>query len=263
MVTNDLLRRSPGIVLITAFSLCVARPAPAQWHGYPTPGIPRTPDGKPNLSAPAPRAADGRPDLSGIWKSTETRVNVALNLKPGDVVPFQPWAKAVFDERQGNNSKDDPSARCLPTGLTVRPTLPTPFKIAQMPGLTLILYESRTTFRQIFTDGRPYPKVEWPAWQGFSVGKWEGDTFVVDTVGTNGNFWLDQAGHPATDAFHLVERFRRRDFGHMDLEMTIDDPKAYTKPWTLHVQLVLQPDTELLEYICEENEQDAKRMVGK
>jgi hypothetical protein len=235
-----------------------------QWHGFPTPGIPRTADGKPNLSAPLPRAADGKPDLSGIWMATRPRFNVAQSLKAEDSIPFQPWAKAVFDERQANNSKDDPSARCLPTGLTLRATLATPLKIVQIPGLTLILYESRTTFRQIFTDGRPLPKVvDWPAWQGFSIGKWEGDTFVVETSGTNGKFWLDQAGHPATESFRLIERFRRRDFGHMEIEMTIDDPKTYTRPWNIYVEMALQPDTELLEFICEENEQDAHRMVGK
>src|SRR5436190_6123047 len=154
-----------------------------QWQGYPTPGIPRTADGKANLSAPAPRAADGKPDLSGIWQSTRSRFNIAAGLKTGETVPFQPWAKEVFDERQMNNSKDDPGARCLPTGLPMRATLATPLKLVQIPGLTLILYESRTTFRQILTDGRPLPKViDWPAWQGFSIGKWEGDTFVVDTI---------------------------------------------------------------------------------
>ena len=235
-----------------------------QWHGYPTPGIPRTADGKPNLSAPAPRTAEGKPDLSGIWLSTRARFNIAAGLKPGESVPFQPWAKEVFSERQANNSKDDPSARCLPTGLPMRATLATPLKIVQIPGLTLVLYESRTTYRQILTDGRPLPKVvDWPAWQGFSVGKWEGETFLVDTAGTNGLAWLDQAGHPATDALHLTERFRRRDFGHMDMEMTIDDPKTYTKPWTITAEFALQADTELLEFICEENEKDAHRMVGK
>jgi hypothetical protein len=129
--------------------------------------------------------------------------------------------------------------------------------------VTAILYESRTNFRQIFTDGRPLPKdVEWPTWQGFSIGKWEGDTFVVETVGTNGKFWLDQAGHPATDSFHLIERYRRRDFGPLDIEMTIDDPKAYTKTWNLSVNMILLADTELLEYFCE-NEKDSQRLIGK
>ncbi len=128
-----------------------------QWQGYPTPGIPRSPDGKPNLSAPPPRTADGKPDLSGIWQSTRPRFNISSGMKAGKTVPFQPWAKEVFDERTRNNSKDDPGARCLPTGLPMRATLNTPMKIVQIPGLTLILYESRTTFRQIFTDGRPLP----------------------------------------------------------------------------------------------------------
>ena len=146
----------------------------------------------------------------------------------------------------------------------MRATLATPLKIVQIPGLTFILYESRTTYRQILTDGRPLPNViDWPAWQGFSVGRWDGDTFVVDTAGFNGRAWLDQAGHPASDALHLTERFRRRDFGHMDLEMIIDDPKVYTKAWTITAEMALQPDTELLEFICEENEKDAARMVGK
>jgi len=136
----------------------------AQWQGYPTPGIPRTADGKPNLTAPAPRTPDGKPDLSGIWQSTVPRFNIAAGMKKGETVPFQPWAAEVFKERAANNSKDDPGARCLPTGLPMRATLATPMKIVQIPSVTLILYESRTTFRQIFTDGRPLPKViDWPA----------------------------------------------------------------------------------------------------
>lgn len=235
-----------------------------QWQGYPTPGIPRSPDGKPNLSALPPRTADGKPDLSGIWQSTRPRFNISSGMKAGETVPFQAWAKDVFDERTRNNSKDDPGARCLPTGLPMRATLNTPMKIVQIPGLTLILYESRTTFRQIFTDGRPLPQlVDWPAWQGYSVGRWEGDRFVVDTIGTNGKAWLDQAGHPASEDLHLIERFRRRDFGHMDMEMTIDDPKTYTRPWTITAEFNIQPDTELLEFVCEENEKDSQHMTGK
>jgi hypothetical protein len=130
--------------------------------------------------------------------------------------------------------------------------------------VTVILYESRTTFRQILTDGRPLPDViDWPAWQGFSVGKWDDDTFVVETAGFNGKPWLDQAGNPATDALRITERFRRRDFGHIDMEMVIDDRRMYTKPWSIFAELVLQPDTELLEFICEENEKDAEHLVGK
>jgi hypothetical protein len=243
--------------------LAFAIPAYGQWQGHPTPGIPRTADGKPNLSAPAPRA-NGRPDLSGIWLASRAVFNLSQALKRGETISFTPEGKRVFDERRATESKDDPSARCLPTGLPMRALLRTPFKILQVPAVTVILYESRTTFRQILTDGRPLPQqVDWPAWQGFSVGRWDGETFVVETAGFNGLAWLDQAGYPATTALRFTERFRRRDFGHMDLEMTIDDPKMYTKPWTIAAELVLQGDTELLEFVCEENERDSSQLVGK
>jgi len=255
-----------GSVLLTSlltFDFCLLT-LHAQWHGYPTPGIPRSPDGKANLTAPAPRAHDGKPDLSGIWQSARAVFDLRQALEPGDSVPFTAEGKKIFDERRATNSKDDPSARCLPTGLPVRALLRTPMKIVQVPTLTAILYESRTTFRQILTDGRPLPKVvDWPAWQGFSVGRWDGDTFVVETIGFNGLAWLDQAGYPATAALKFTERFRRRDFGHIELEMIIDDPKMYTRPWSLFSELVFQPDTELLEFICEENNRDIQHMVGK
>ena len=255
---------SVALMLVAAVAISLAVPAAAQWHGYKTPGIPRTPDGNPDLSAPAPKAPDGKPDLSGIWLSSRAKFNLAQSLKPGDTVPFTPEGKAVFDERRANLSKDDPSAKCLPTGLPLRPTLATPFKILQTPTVTAILYESRTTFRQILTDGRPLPKdYDWRAWQGFSVGRWEGDTFIVETAGFNGKAWLDQAGYPGTEAMRMTERYRRRDFGHMDLETIIEDPKMYTRPWSIFADLVLQADTELLEFICEENEKDSDRLVGK
>jgi hypothetical protein len=259
-----IVRMAAAAIVAATGLAALAMPALAQWQGYATPGIPRTADGKPDLSAPTPRAPDGKPDLSGIWLSRVARFNLAQSLKPGDTVPFTPAGKAIFDERRANLSKDDPSARCLPTGITLRPTLATPFKIVQTPALTVVLYESRTTFRQILTDGRPLPAVvDWPAWQGFSVGRWEKDTFVVESAGFNGQAWLDQAGYPATEAFRLVERYRRRDFGHMDLEMILEDPKMYTRPWSIFVELVLQADTELLEFICEENEKDAEHLVGR
>ena len=236
----------------------------AQWQGYPTPGLPRTADGKVNLTAPVPRTADGTPDLSGIWMAPRIRVDLAQGMKQGEKIPFTAEGRAIYDERRANNGKDDPGARCLPTGIPVRATLQTPLKILQTPTVTAILYESRTQFRQILTDGRPLPKeIDWPTWQGFSVGHWEGDTFVAQSAGFNGKAWLDQVGTPASDAFRLTERFQRRDFGHLQIEMIIDDRKMYTKPWSTVAELVLQPDTELLEYICEENERDSAKMIGK
>ena len=245
-------------VLIAAASM----PALGQWHGYPTPGVPRLADGTPNLSAPPPKTADGKPDLSGIWLASRAVFDLAQAVRKGEQVPFTPEGRAIFAERRKSNSKDDPGARCLPTGLPVRALLRTPFKILQTPSVTAILYESRTTFRQILTDGRPLPEVDWPAWNGFSVGRWEGDTFVVQTAGFNGKPWLDQAGYPASDALRITERFRRRDFGHMDMEMIIDDSRMYSQPWSIFSEFTLQVDTELLEFICEENERDSGRLVG-
>ena len=141
--------------------------------------------------------------------------------------------------------------------------LATPWKFVQTPGLTLILYESRTMYRQIFTDGRPLPTIDWPTWYGYSIGRWEGDTFIIESTGFNDRAWLDQAGHPITGTLRVIERFHRRDFAHMEMEITIDDPEAYTEPWTIAQELTLQADTELLEFICNENERDAEHMVGE
>ena len=239
------------LALLAGVPLTVA----AQWQGYPTPRIPRTADGKVNLAAPAPKTAEGLPDLNGIWLASRAVFDLRQAVKD---IPLSPEGKAIFDQRQATQSKDDPSARCLPTGLPVRALLRTPFKIVQSPGTTAILYESSTRFRQVLTDGRPLPKeIDWPAWQGFSIGRWDKDTFVITTGGFNGKAWLDQAGHPESDAMIITERFRRRDFGHMDMAMIIDDRKMYTRPWTINAEFILQADTELLEFICEENERDS------
>jgi hypothetical protein len=248
-------------------------PASAQWLNYPTAGIPRTADGKPNLSAPAPKTADGKPDLSGIWDAGEEVslygpftthfMDLAVDLKPGEA-PFQPWAKALSQERQDNLHKDDPLARCMPPGVPRINTI-SPFKIIQIPQLVIVLYEttSNSAFRQIFTDGRPLPKDPQPTWLGYSVGTWEGNVLKVDTSGFNDRGWIDTGmGHPQTEALHVIERFRRTDFGHMEIAMTIDDPKAYTKPWTANMKVHMLPDTELLEMSCE-NSKDLEHLVGK
>jgi len=236
-------------------------PLSAQWLHYPTPGIPRTSDGKANLTAPSPKMPDGKPDLSGIWVAADGKYlpNLAAD---GIEVPFQPWARALYKERQENHGKGRPSEHCLTHGVTDFDALATPRKIIQTPGVIVIIFEAYNHYRQILMDGRPLPEAAQPAYMGYSVGKWEGDTLVVDTTGFNDKGWLDDLGHPQTEALHVTERFRRRDFGHMDLQLTIDDPKAYTKPWTVNLGLNFLPDEELIESICE-NEKDAQHMVGK
>jgi hypothetical protein len=236
-------------------------PASAQWLNYPTAGIPRGPDGKPDLAAPATRTADGKPDLSGVWQAEgqEFFRDLASGLKP-DEVSMLPWAGALQRERVAREHRDDPLARCLPHGV---PRVNTnglfPFKIVQTPGLIVILYEQLNLFRQVFLDGRKLAGNPNPTWLGYSTGKWEGDTLVVETSGFNDKTWLDtMAGHPATEALHVTERIRRPTFGRLEVVATIDDPKAYSKPWTTRIQKMdLQLDTDILEFICGENEKDA------
>lgn len=257
-----------------AASVTIAWPAGAQWLHYPTPGTPRLASGKPDLAAPAPRTADGKPDLSGIWAAecalygsdacfTQSLFfDLAKDLKPG-TVQMTPWAAEVSAQRERRNHVDDPYGYCLPPGVPRIDFGGGPFKILQTPGDTALLYESLAglTFRQVFTDGRPLPPADVPTWLGYSVGRWDGDTFVVETVGFKDGGWLDtKVGRPNSDALHVTERFRRRDFGSMDLAVTINDPKAYRKPWTIEAKLRLQPDTELLESFCDENE---KTMVHR
>jgi hypothetical protein len=247
-----------------ALLILAVAPATAQWLDYKTPGIPRLRDGKPNLSAPVPRTVDGKPDLSGIYQANNGTQfqNVAANLRPEDF-PIQPWAAALAKKREEENRKDDPYSYCMPPAVPRINVANHPFKILQLPGLLAILYETSYVFRQIFTDGRPLPKDPQPTWLGYSVGRWENDTLVVDSNGFNDRNWLDgDKGHPLSDALGVTERFRRIDFGHLEIQVTIDDPKVYTKPWTIKESLNLLPDTELLENICE-NERDSGHLVGK
>jgi len=237
-------------------------PLSAQWLTYPTPGIPRLPDGKPNLAAPAPKTPDGKPDLSGVWMTRGGyTVNIAKDMKP-DEVPFQPWAEALYKHRLSNNGKEDPQGRCVLSGVPRENVVPYPFKILNTNGMIVILYEALHSYRQIFMDGRPLPKDPNPTWMGYSVGHWDVDTLVIESKGFVDNNWLDNSGHPGTEAMRLTERFHRRDFGHIDVQLTIDDPKAYTKPWNVNLQFTLT-DTELIEYVCDENEKDFEHLVGK
>jgi hypothetical protein len=236
--------------------------AAAQWLQVPGKNTPHRKDGKPDLSAPAPRTGHGKRDLSGIWgtESPKYLANIAADFQPGEL-PIQPWAEALTKERMtGVHASEESNANCQPQGVPRIDATPNPFKIVQEPELIVILYEAFGQFRQIFLDGRQLPKDPNPTWLGYSVGRWEGDTLVVETSGFNGRTWLDQAGHPTTDALHVTERYRRRDFGHMDIQVTIDDPKAYTKAWTVSEPMQLLPDTDLLEFVCNENEKDLKHL---
>ena len=250
---------------IAVGALVLTSPASAQWTKIPQTGVPRTSDGQLNLSAPPPRLPDGTPDLSGIWEPSSNRYvgNIAADLEPEDV-PMQPWAKALFESRvDGSHAREDPPASCLPQGVPRINAAPAPWRIVQTRGLVAILYEAFNLWREIFLDGREMIADANPTWHGYSTGKWEGDTLVVDTKGFNGRTWLDQGGHPTTDALHVIERFRRKDFGHMEIRITIDDPKAYTRPWTVTQEVQLRPDTELIEFICTENNRDLEHLPGR
>ena len=246
-----------------AMTLCVTGASlMAQWPNHPTPGMPRTPADKPDLSAPAPRTADGKPDLSGVWQVRQSSylVYVTSDLKPDEI---RPWAAALFKQREDNYRNDTDGINCLPPGPKAGISgLALPMKIVQTPNLVVILYEYQTIYRQIFTDGRALPDDPNPTWMGYTVGHWEGDTLVATTAGYNDRTTIDLGGHPHTEALRVTERFHRRDVGHIDLEVTLDDPKAYTRSWTLPIELVLRPDQELIEYVCE-NERDAPHLVGK
>jgi hypothetical protein len=270
-VCVDQVRLNSLLPLFLCPALCcfAPRPAKAQWLDYPTKGIPRTPDGKPNLTAPTPKLPDGKPDLSGLWLGDQwapagRRPNPpgATRSSPPEMLP---WAQKVFDERRASQIKDDPEARCMPQGVPKATTLPYPVEIVNTPAKMVMLYEMYSLRREIFTDGRELPK-EFisPSWMGYSVGKWDGDEFVVTTAGFNDLVWnIDLAGHPHSDVLRVTERFRRVDFGHMDIQVTIDDPKTYTKPWIMPVmRYTLLPDTDLLEFVCEKNV-DPQHMVGK
>jgi len=256
----------------------------AQWPDYPTSGVPKTPDGKPNLQGPVSKAADGHPDLTGLWEYYWDRgtpppdpgaslglsvvapgsnpfFNIGFGIKDG--LPFQPWALALRKSRMEDNNRDNPDAHCLPIGLMQLHQHPQPRKIIQTPAVIVILYEAQGGVRQIFTDGRPLPKDPQPWWYGYSVGHWDGDTLVIETTGFRDDVWLDVEGSPLTSAGKMTERFRRVDYGHLDIEITVDDPKAYTKPWTVSVKQKIMLDQDLIEFICDENEKDAPHLTSK
>lgn len=261
------------LAMAAATAVLLSATADGQWLNQPTPGTPRLPDGRPNLEAPAPRAADGKPDLSGIWEvigdtvmPTDGRIrskyvyNIAADLPDG--APFQPWAKALHEERQKALGVGAPTERCLPHGIPdAMLTRTLPFKIVQSRALTIILYEEFNNWRQVFTDGRALPVDPQPAWLGYSVGRWEGTTFVVETSGFNDKSWLDAGGTPHSEALRVTERFRRLDFGHLEITFTFDDPKTFTRTWSATTRFNLLPDTDLLEHHCDNEKWATKSRI--
>ena len=269
--------------LIVVAGLCTV--TEAQWLQYRSAGVPRNRDGSVNLFAPAPRTADGRPDLSGVWLAESTPVSEISAVLPGgenglgetvpnkyflnilwgvrpEQSPARPDTAALFDKHAAALGRDFPLTRCLPAGVPLLETMPAPHKVVQTAGLIGQLFEHDTTFRQIYTDGRPLPADPTPSWQGYSVGRWDGDWLIVTSIGFTDRSWLDALGHVHSEAMRVTERMRRRDFGHTDVEITIDDANAYLRAFTIAFTKVLMPDDDVLELYCTENERDAEHIVG-
>jgi hypothetical protein len=267
---------------MTLLVVTTSLPLAAQWLNYPDPRTPRTHDGKPDLAALAPHM-DGKLDLSGVWQAEPTPVseftrvlgvglvkeqvdlsditkhviNVFWSVKPEDE-PLRPEGASILEQR-ARTPADRPLSHCLPIGIPAV-MFTYAFKMIQAPEEIVMLSETGDPSRQIYTDGRSLPKDPEPSWMGYSVGKWEGDTLVVETTGFKERSWLDLLGHPRSESMRITERYRRRDFGHMDLEITFDDPKYYTRPFTFKTRLRLIPDSDILEYVCAENEKDRVHM---
>jgi hypothetical protein len=247
----------------------------AQWLDYPTAGIPRTASGAPDLAAPAPRTADGKPDFSGMWfanvpardyckeadciqeeRMAREQINLGIGLPGG--LPYTEWSKEQMVERRANGGREDPHTYCMPPNFPRAWTLPQYMKIVQTPRLIVILHEFNAAYREIYLDGRPLPEDPNPTWNGYSVGHWEGDTLVVETNGIRDDMWLDIQGSPVTESARVTERLTRSSFGIMEVEIAVNDPKAYTRPWSVAIEMAVQPDTGMLEEICLDNEQDVK-----
>jgi hypothetical protein len=273
------LVRSALLAVVAA--LVFGSAAGAQWLKYTTPNVPRLPDGKPNLAAPAPKTADGKPDFSGMWFTDDLMpcppargggaflecgielglsrygFNMALGVKGG--MPYKPETEAIVKKRTADNSKDDPHARCMPDTFLRTYGLPHYGKYVQVPGLLVMLNEDNGAYRQIFTDNRPLPIDPTPAWNGYSSAKWEGDTLVVNSIGFRDDLWLDMAGNFITEQAKVQERIRRPDYGHLVIDVRVDDPKAYTRPWEITLKMKIVVDTELVDEFCVENEKSSQR----
>ena len=245
--------------LIAIVTVALSAPLTAQWLNHPTPGIPRSPDGKPNLTAPAPRTVDGKPDLSGLWTRLSPKYarNIAADLKPEEI---QSWAHALVEQRREDLGREYMNVKCVPLGpgyaTSADITGAEMMKIVQTPGLIVILNPD-LTYRQIFLDGRSLESAPNPTWMGYSVGNWDGDTLVVESSGFNDRTWLDHDGHPHTEGLRMTER------GNLELEVTFSDPAAYARPWTVAVRAELAADTEMLEFVCNESGHGVEHWVGK
>jgi len=283
----------PAALLIV--SSLLSTPLAAQWFKYPTPGVPRKADGSVNMSAQPPRLANGKPDLSGVWTTAEPNVRTeglsspkqvaspknppAATDRPGDPgaiggsrqmanigvdlpggLPYQPWLAPIVKERTDNLAIDDPHIKCLPDNFLRAYGLPHMLKFVHKPGLLVVLNEMNAGYRQVFTDARPLPEDPTPSWQGYSSGKWSGDTLVIDTIGLRDDTWIDWNGSVVTQAAKVREQIRRPDFGHLEIQVTVDDPKAYTKPWTVTLKQRIVVDADLIDEVCLENEQSLKHL---
>jgi hypothetical protein len=262
-----------------SLAVFLAASATAQWINLPTPGIPRTPDGKPNLAAPAPKTASGKPDFSGLWVPREglpcdpkqrgvlcaelpvspQAVNFARGLEGG--IPYQQWAADLVKNRAKEVPVIDPHVHCMPPNFPRAWAFPETEKIFQTPSQLVILHEFNASYRQIFFDGRKLPEDMVPNWNGYSVAHWEGDTLVVESAGYRDDSWLDTSGNFFSSAAHVTERIRRPNFGGLDVDVTVDDPKVFTKPWTVTVHMKPMLDTEMIDFYCQDNNKDLQHMV--
>jgi hypothetical protein len=264
-----------AVVIVLGSSLA-STPLAAQWLNYPTAGVPRKADGTVDMTAPTPRMPNGRPDLSGIWISDRTpegeetpsdglslpssrqMANIGIDLEGG--LPYQAWLRPIVEERTANQAIDDPHIRCLPDHFLRAYGLPHMLKFVHTPGLLVVLNEMNAGYRQVFTDGRSLPEDPTPSWQGYSSATWSGDTLVIDTIGVRDDTWIDWNGSILTEAARVREEIRRLDFGHLEVRVTVDDPRAYTEPWTVTLRQRIVVDAELIDEICLENEQFVERM---
>jgi hypothetical protein len=263
-----------ALALLMAFAVFGSPTASAQWLDNPTTGVPRKADGTVDMTAPAPKLADGKPDFSGIWISAKAgqdvasdghdlgsgpqMANIGVSLEGG--LPYQAWQLPIVKERTENLAIDDPHIRCLPDNFIRAYGLPHMLKFVHKPELLIVLNEMNAGYRQVFTDARPLPDTPSPAWQGYSSAKWQGDTLVVDTIGLRDDTWIDWNGSVVTESAKVREEIRRPDFGHLEIKITVDDPKAYTKPWSVNIKQRIVVDAELIDEVCLENEQFVQRM---